>query len=528
MTELLDYSDIVFNGDESLIENDDNSVVFGWATIESGYTNDSTLSGGTGFPLIPTFPPPAPSGAPTTIGPYYYPYVSEIVTYESLYNRLGVRFMAPIGSNSQQCLRYIDTANIKDLITNRSTAIDRIDTSSKTLTSNTTRITGRSSGTYKFDVMSSSAAQSYKDFAVDGSSLYKNVQVPPKSTLTVNFNADNRTFKISGSDVLSATTTGNLTLYICKSTSFTTNADIWKSKSVTISLAKGLMDTNNAATMPGLNAISCSFINTGTTTVQAYIRLRATCTATSVRTGGSPATNVATGTPVTTWQVSGSYKLSDNGDIVEGYDLVPLNACRTKVYNPKITLTRLGITQAAIAGVYGNYNPTARTLTTKVELYDLGEILTESSRTMTVSAVTNGSTLMITPVTVSGTTSLKRTTYDSYAYNQKLVLSFILPTCIMSTTASNISSFTRTLNYMMGATAHGLTYFTSGTCTQTMNRANAAGQILFTGAPETIQHTFLLPPSLGDSIEYKTQMQILGGVIANIGCSTAAVGEWEE
>jgi hypothetical protein len=206
---------------------------------------------------------------------------------------------------------------------------------------------------------------------------------------------------------------------------------------------------------------------------------------------------------------------------------VPLNACRTKAYNPKLTLTRLGFNQTTIAGIYGNYNPTTRTMTATTALYDMA--MTTSSRTMTVSAVTSGSTASIVlPSTVSATTSLTRTDYYAYANNQKLVLTFNLPSCVMSTTASNISTFTRTINYMMGATAHGITYFASGTCTQTMKRANAAGQILFTGSPETIQQIFVLPPALGDAIEYKTQMQIVGSVTANTGCSTAAVGEWEE
>lgn len=520
MTELLDYSDIVFNTDESLIGNDNNSVVFGWDTVESGFTNDHFLSGSTGSPL-PIIPIPTPSGAPTTIGPYYYPYVGEIATYSSLRNRLGVFVGTPINVGDH-CVRYIDTANMHDMITNRTTAINRVDTTSKTLTSSTTSVTGRNTGTYNFNVMCNSSSMTYKEFTIDGAA-YKMIQVPPKSTLFVNFVAQCKTFKISGNNVLSATTSGYFTLYICKSTSFTTNADIWNSsESATINLPKGLIQ------QPIGTLVMCSYSNTGTTTVNTYIRLRAICTATNVKTGASSTSNVATGTPTTTWNVTGTYRLENDGDLVEGYDLVPLNACRTKDYNPKITLTRLGITQTTIAGVYGNYMPSARTMTTTAVLYDMDETMTTSSRTMTVSAVTSGSTTTILPATVSGTTSLKRTTYNSYANNQKLVLSFNLPTCIISATSSSILSYTRTLNYMMGATAHGLTYFTSGTCTQTMNRAASAGQIIFTGAPQTIQHTFLLPPSLGDAIEYKAQMQVAGGVIANIGCSTAAVGEWEE
>jgi hypothetical protein len=310
----------------------------------------------------------------------------------------------------------------------------------------------------------------------------------------------------------------------------TSSNTVLVSNSAPVRLAQGLAVGSGTTTQqPGLSMVSCSYTNTGTTTKTTYIRLQANCSASAVRTGASPTANVATGTPITTWTVTGNYRFTDNGDVVEGYDLVPLNACRTKTYTPKLTLTRLGFNQTTIAGVYGNYIPSARTMTAIAVLYDMDETMTTSSRTMTVSVATSGSTASIVlPSTVSGTTSLKRTTYNSYANNQKLVLYFNLPNCIMSTTASNISTFTRTLNYMMGATAHGLTYFTSGTCTQTLKKANAPGQNIFTGGPETIQHTFLLPPSLGDAIEYKVQMQIVGGVTPNTGCSTAAVGEWEE
>lgn len=520
MTELLDYSDIVFNTDESLLENDNNSVVFGWDTVESGFTNSPFLSGSTGSPL-PIIPTPTPSGAPTTIGPYYYPYVGEIATYSSLRDRLGALVGTPI-DGGDHCIRYIDTANMTDVITNRTTAINRVDTTTKNLTSSTTSVTGRNTSTYNFDVMCNSSSMSYKEFAVDGSNLYKMIQVPPKSTLFVNFVAQCKTFKISGNNVLSANTSGNFTIYISSTTAMTSSNTILSSGGGSILLPTGLIQ------QPLSTLALCRYSNTGTTPINTYIRLRAICTATNVKTGTSSTSNVPTGTPTTTWNVTGTYRLENDGDLVEGYDLVPLNACRTKDYNPKITLTRLGITQTTIAGVYGNYMPSARTMTTTAVLYDMDETMTTSSRTMTVSAVTSGSTTMILPATVSGTTSLKRTTYNSYANNQKLVLTFNLPNCIISATSSSILSYTRTLNYMMGATAHGLTYFTSGTCTQTMNRANAAGRILFTGSPQTIQHTFLLPPSLGDAIEYKAQMQVAGGVVANIGCSTAAVGEWEE